>query len=139
MSLACLFAKSAIARSLLRTGPVTRTLGSTFVDSNEFGGAGQFANANEFGGAANSTNDGWGSGGDFATTNTSSYNNTGGGDRACYGCGQTGHQKRNCPSGGGGGGGGDRACYGCGQTGHQKRDCPQGTGGQACFNCGETG
>lgn len=110
-----------------------------FGDSNEFGGAGQFANANEFGGAANSTNDGWGSGGDFANTNTSSYNNTGGGDRACYGCGQTGHQKRDCPSGGGGGGGGDRACYGCGQTGHQKRDCPQGTGGQACFNCGETG
>lgn len=39
----------------------------------------------------------------------------------------------------GGGGGDQRACFGCGETGHQKRDCPKGSGGQACHNCGETG
>lgn len=62
----------------------------------------------------------------------------GGGDRACYGCGQTGHTKRDCPTGGAGG---DRACYGCGETGHTKRDCPKmaSGGGQACFNCGMEG
>jgi cellular nucleic acid-binding protein len=68
-------------------------------------------------------------------------NNAGAGDnRACFGCGNTGHQKRDCPQGGSGGG--DRTCFGCGLTGHQKRDCPNGGGGsgdQACFNCGEVG
>jgi hypothetical protein len=118
-----------------------------FSDSNGFSSTNEFANVNnEFGGgdtfgdATTTTNDGWGSTGDFTTTNISSHNNNGGSDRTCYGCGQTGHQKRDCPSGaGGGGGGGDRACYGCGQIGHQKRDCPQGSGGQACFNCSEVG
>jgi hypothetical protein len=115
--------------------------GSFGGDATGFGDSNEFANANNEFGAATTTNDGWGSVGDFAAPNTSSYNHNGGGgggDRACYGCGQSGHQKRDCPSGGGGGGG-DRACYGCGQTGHQKRDCPQGSGGQACFNCGEVG
>jgi cellular nucleic acid-binding protein len=115
-------------------------------DATSFGGGNEFSGTNEFGsggdtfgGATTTANDGWGSAGDFSTANTTSYNsNGGGGDRACFGCGQTGHQKRDCPSGGGGGGG-DRACFGCGMTGHQKRDCPQGSGGQACFNCGETG
>lgn len=109
------------------------------VDTSGFTADNTFASS-----TANAGDGGWGAD-DFTTAgaNTSSYGNTnngGGGDRACYGCGQTGHQKRDCPSGGGGGGG-DRACYGCGQTGHQKRDCPSGGGGgsQACFNCGEEG
>jgi cellular nucleic acid-binding protein len=38
-------------------------------------------------------------------------------------------------------GGGGRACFGCGSEDHQKRDCPKGGPGrgQACFNCGEVG
>lgn len=121
---------------------------TSFGGGNEFSGTNGFTDANNefgsggdtFGGATTAANDGWSSAGEFSTVNTTSYNNNGGdggGDRACFGCGQTGHQKRDCPSGGGGGG--NRACFGCGMTGHQKRDCPQGSGGQACFNCGETG
>lgn len=98
--------------------------------NNEFGSSDSFGNF-----ATTTGDDGWGTGGDFSTTNTS-YNHNGS-DRACYGCGQTGHQKRDCPTSGGGGGG--NACYGCGMTGHQKRDCPQASGSQACYNCGETG
>ena len=65
---------------------------------------------------------------------------TGGGDRACFGCGETGHSKRDCPHGGGGGTG-DRACYSCGEVGHSKKDCPSGGGStdRACYGCGEVG
>jgi cellular nucleic acid-binding protein len=66
------------------------------------------------GGDTTSGNDGWGSGGDCTTTKTYTNNGGGGGDRACFGCGQTGHQKRDCPSGGGGGG---NACFNCGMPG----------------------
>jgi hypothetical protein len=130
-------------------GTATGTNGNGFGgDAAGFTADGGFGGNDNFG-AATDGNDGWNSTGNDAgwgsgaTTGTSSYgNNTGGGgDRACFGCGQTGHQKRDCPSGGGGGG--DRACYGCGETGHQKRDCPNGGGGggggQECFNCGEVG
>jgi hypothetical protein len=118
-------------------------------DTTGFGSGDTFGNTTSGGGASNlSGNDGWGSSGGFDTNGATSgygtnYNSTGGGggDRACYGCGQTGHQKRDCPQGGSGGSGGDRACYGCGDIGHQKRDCPKGGSGsgQACFNCGEVG
>lgn len=67
---------------------------------------------------ASSGNDsGWGSGGFDTSAGTSSNgnNNSGGGDRACYGCGETGHQKRDCSKGGSGGG--DRACFNCGEVG----------------------
>jgi cellular nucleic acid-binding protein len=101
---------------------------------------GTASNGNDAWGSSGNDAD-WGSGGFDTNANTSTYGNnaSGGGDRACFGCGQTGHQKRECPQGSGGG---DRSCYGCGQTGHQKRDCPNGGGGggdQACFNCGEVG
>ena len=93
--------------------------------------------------STNSGNDGWGaSDGSNNTFGTSSYGNKtggGGGDRACFGCGEVGHTKRDCPKGGASG---DRACFGCGEVGHTKRDCPKGGsggGGQACFNCGNEG
>jgi hypothetical protein len=100
-------------------------------ETDSFGGADTF-------GASTTGNDGWGNNNNFGSSN---FGNTtsGGSGGGCYTCGQSGHQKRDCPQGGGGGRG--RECYGCGQTGHQKRDCPNGGsgGGQACFNCGEIG
>lgn len=87
---------------------------------------------------------GWGASADSSNAFSSSgYGNKtggGGGDRACFGCGEVGHNKRDCPKGGSGGG--VRACFGCGEVGHTKRDCPKGGsggGGQACFNCGQEG
>jgi cellular nucleic acid-binding protein len=66
--------------------------------------------------AYNGNDAGWGSTG-FSTNAGNSYSNnkSGGGDRACFSCGQTGHQKRDCPQGGSGGG--DRACFNCGELG----------------------
>jgi len=116
--------------------------------ANEFGSGDSFTNGGASGtngwGTGNDVgwgadNDaGWGSAGGFNAASNYSSNafSNGGGGRVCYGCGQTGHQKRDCPSGGSGGG---MACYGCGETGHQKRDCPQGSSGQTCFNCGGIG
>jgi cellular nucleic acid-binding protein len=99
-----------------------------------------FGGGDTFGTNTTISNDVWGGSFDNNTARANTRNNIGGGggDRACFGCGETGHTKRDCPQGGGGG---DRACYGCGETGHQKRDCPKGGsgGGQACFNCGEVG
>ena len=55
-------------------------------------------------------------------------------DRKCHTCGKSGHIRRDCPQGDGGGGGGrdrpdDRECHTCGKTGHIRRDCPQGDRG----------
>lgn len=83
-------------------------------------------------GAGASAGDAWGGGDTFGTTSTADDGGWGADDfntSSGFGGAKTG------------GGGGDRACYGCGQTGHQKRDCPSGGGGggNGCFNCGETG
>lgn len=94
--------------------------------------------------STDSGNGGWGSSGgfnignDFGSSNYGNKTSGGGGDRACFGCGETGHTKRDCPKGGSSGG--DRACFGCGEVGHTKRDCPKGgSSDRACFGCGEVG
>lgn len=80
---------------------------------------------------------GWGA--TSGSGNTSGYGSKSGGgsgDRACFGCGEVGHNKRECPKGS------SQACFGCGNVGHTKRECPLGSsggGGQACFNCGNEG
>lgn len=85
---------------------------------------------------------GWGTSNDSSNTLGSSGYGTktvgGGDDRACFGCGEVGHTKRDCPKAGHSGA---RACFGCGEVGHTKRDCTKGGsgGGQACFNCGLEG
>ncbi|KAJ4350794.1 hypothetical protein N0V95_004406 [Ascochyta clinopodiicola] len=87
-----------------------------------------------------STNVDWGSSAGFSVEPShGNKSRGGGGDRACFGCGEVGHTKRECPKGSSSG---DRACFGCGEVGHTKRDCPKGGsggGGQACFNCGMEG
>lgn len=102
---------------------------------------------------------GWGSGDNFTSGSTDNdgfqtHNrgghhrsraggNAGGGgggdDRACFGCGEIGHQKRDCPKGAA------RPCFNCDEVGHMKADCPHppkprgGSGGGPCHNCGELG
>jgi cellular nucleic acid-binding protein len=110
--------------------------------------------------------DAWGSGGfGTSTTDDTGFDDGDGGiggnmrkfKGACYGCGEEGHSKRDCPKSGGG-----RACFNCGQAGyvsllltcstttnicvrHNKVDCPnprQGGGSgsdRACYNCGQVG
>nr|POF14852.1 cellular nucleic acid-binding protein like [Quercus suber] len=52
---------------------------------------------------------------------------------ACYNCGDTTHQARDCPT--------KQApsCYNCGQQGHMSRECTEPAKDKACYNCGETG
>ncbi|OQE96734.1 hypothetical protein PENNAL_c0001G00878 [Penicillium nalgiovense] len=58
----------------------------------------------------------------------------GGGDRACYNCGQEGHSKAECPEPRKTG-----ACFNCGQEGHSKAECTEPRKMGPCFNCGEEG
>jgi cellular nucleic acid-binding protein len=76
-------------------------------------------------------------------------------DPTCFGCGEKGHVRRDCPSGAPSGGAGAGACYRCGQTGHISRNCPTsgggfqgqgnasggggGGGGGECYKCGRPG
>lgn len=84
-------------------------------NSNEFASTNEFGSGDAFANATTTDGDGWSTGAGFSTTKSTSHNN------------------------GGGSGGDQRVCFGCGETGHQKRDCPQSSSGQGCFNCGETG
>ncbi|KAI9167676.1 hexamer-binding HEXBP [Paramyrothecium foliicola] len=54
----------------------------------------------------------------------------GAGDDKCYGCGEPGHRRAECPSAG------EMACRYCKQPGHLVKDCPD-KPPMVCENCGE--
>ncbi|CAI4215267.1 unnamed protein product [Parascedosporium putredinis] len=54
--------------------------------------------------------------------------------RACYTCGATNHQARDCPNRG------PAKCYNCGNEGHMSRDCPDGPkDSKTCYRCNQPG
>lgn len=81
---------------------------------------GDTANDN-FTSASVDNNDEWNAVGGFDAFDDSkpTYKKTdgGGGGNGCFVCGDTTHQKRDCPQGGSGGAGSDQACFKCGETG----------------------
>lgn len=64
----------------------------------------------------------WGSGSGDAST--------GYGNDSLNSTGYSGHKAQS---------GGPGACYGCGEVGHNKRDCPSTGASRGCFNCGQQG
>ncbi|TDZ55053.1 DNA-binding protein HEXBP [Colletotrichum trifolii] len=58
-----------------------------------------------------------------------------GDDRACYNCGQPGHNKADCPEPRKAF---DGTCKGCGEEGHMRRECPHAPP-MTCRVCGEEG
>ncbi|KAL7801179.1 hypothetical protein V8C43DRAFT_273502 [Trichoderma afarasin] len=77
---------------------------------------------------------------DVGYSNDDNYN--GGGDDAgasgaygndkCFGCGQEGHRRAECPNAG------EQTCHYCKKEGHLRKDCPEAPP-MACTNCGQEG
>ncbi|KAF2868828.1 hypothetical protein BDV95DRAFT_630503 [Massariosphaeria phaeospora] len=121
--------------------------GSSFGGDTAFG-APDSTTGNGWGGDGGAATDGWGAvdssngfGGTGGSGTLRGGGGGGGGGRECFGCGEVGHNKRDCPKSSGG-----RACFNCGQTGHNKADCQNdrvpgagGGGDRACFGCGKPG
>ncbi|KAL6921944.1 hypothetical protein ACHAP8_008803 [Fusarium lateritium] len=97
---------------------------------------------NDQGGSANGYGDDGHNNNDF--TNDAGFGSTGfdgaeglgdgqpGGDDKCFGCGETGHRRAECPNPQ------EMTCRYCKKEGHMRKDCPEAPA-MVCENCGEEG
>ncbi|CAM1500709.1 Fc.00g098710.m01.CDS01 [Cosmosporella sp. VM-42] len=86
------------------------------------------------GGAPAGEGDGFtdGNGGDGYSREDRGENGAEVGDEKCFGCGETGHRRAECPNPR------EMTCRFCQQTGHTRKNCPDAPP-MTCENCGEEG